>query len=463
MKFLKSEQRVRTGYFGAFGLLIIIYSFVFLSMLEMASRISGMDRGYNIIWNLNILSSYLNEADNTLENYTYENKSIYLKSIDKIENKADSIMLVLSMLKSNSIENRTDTLRRLVQNRFDFLYTVVEIVNVQDTVRTVQILSQKDTINLQLKSLISRMEASEKMIFSMGKSSLNNMSGFFIATNVIGFVLSLLLGIYAFNIYNKENYAKRIYRRQLEEGIEQLKATNQELDELRSIEKFAVSGRISRTIAHEIRNPLTNINLACEQINIAHDGDSEVLLEMIKRNSQRINDLITDLLNSTKFSDLNLQKVFIHSILDEALQLAGDRIDLNGIKIVKDYTVPREVEIDSEKMKMAFLNIIINAIEAMEPGKGILEIKIANLEKNCLVTIKDNGSGMDKDSLLRIFEPYFTSKNEGNGLGLTHTQNIILNHKGKINVKSTPGIGTTFFIEVNYDLVYQLSEQNGYA
>ncbi len=94
------------------------------------------------------------------------------------------------------------------------------------------------------------------------------MSGFFLATNVIGFVLSLILGYYAFNIYNKENYAKRIYRRQLEEGIEHLKATNRELDELRSIEKFAVSGRISRTIAHEIRNPLTNINLACEQINV---------------------------------------------------------------------------------------------------------------------------------------------------------------------------------------------------
>ena len=102
--------------------------------------------------------------------------------------------------------------------------------------------------------------------------------------------------------------------------------------------------------------------------------------------------------------------------------------------MIKDYAVPREVEIDPEKMKIAFLNIIINAIEAMEPGKGVLEIKIANLHQNCLITIKDNGSGMDKDSLLRIFEPYFTSKSEGNGLGLTHTQNIILNHKGKINV-----------------------------
>jgi signal transduction histidine kinase len=307
------------------------------------------------------------------------------------------------------------------------------------------------------------MEASEKLVFSKVKNSLTNMSGFFIAINVIGFVLSLISGMYAFTIYNKENYAKRIYRRQLEEGIEQLKATNRELDELRSIEKFAVSGRISRTIAHEIRNPLTNINLACEQIRISPDSDSQVLLDMIKRNSKRINDLITDLLNSTKFSELIPKKVFIHNILDEALQLAADRIDLNGIKINKDYAVPREVEVDPEKIKIAFLNIIINAIEAMQPGKGVLDIKITNQPENCLITIRDNGSGMDKDSLLRIFEPYFTSKNEGNGLGLTHTQNIILNHNGKINVSSTPGFGTTFTIEVNYNLVYSTFEQNGYT
>jgi len=464
MKFLRSEQRVRNGYFGAFALLILIYSFVFLSMLEMAKRFNGMNRGYNVIWNLKLLTSFLNESDVVLKYYTADNKQVYLDSITAIKHKADSVLLVLNMLKSNQKENRTDTLRKLVQHRFDFLLTVVHFNNSRDSVpRSIQFLANQDVNNRKIRSLINNMEASEKLVFSRGKNSLNNISGFFITTNLVGFLLSLILGIYAFSIYNKENYAKRIYRQQLEEGIEQLKATNRELDDLRSMEKFTVSGRISRTIAHEIRNPLTNINLACEQINVTKDGDSQVLLEMIKRNSNRINDLITDLLNSTKFSELKPRKVFVHTILDEALQLAGDRIDLNGIKIIRDYAVPREVEVDPEKMKIAFLNIVINAIEAMEPGKGILEIKIVNLAQHCLVIIKDNRNNIDRNSLLRIFEPYFTSKNEGNGLGLTHTQNIILNHKGKINVISTPGFGTTFTIEVNYNLVYQSYEQNGYT
>ncbi len=465
MKFLRSEQRVRNGYFGAFALLILIYSFVFLSMLQMAKRFIDMDRGYNVIWNLKLLTSYLNHTDITFKNYSVDSKQPYLDSISAIEHNADSVLLVLNMLKPNNNENRIDTLRRLIQQRFDFLHTVVNLPTPRDTAvpRPVTFLTNPDVNSHKIRSLISRIEASEKLVFSRGKNSLNNISGFFITTNVVGFLLSLFLGFYAFNTYNKENHAKRIYRMQLEGGIEQLKATNRELDELRSIEKFAVSGRISRTIAHEIRNPLTNINLACEQINVAEDEDSKVLLEMIKRNSKRINDLITDLLNSTKFSELNPQKVFVHDVLDQALQLASDRINLKGIQISKVYAVPREVEIDPEKMKIAFLNIIINAIEAMEQDKGILDIKVINQDKNCLITIKDNGCGMDKDSLQRIFEPYFTSKNEGNGLGLTHTQNIILNHNGKINVISTPGYGTTFLIEIKYNLEYHLHDQNGFT
>jgi signal transduction histidine kinase len=465
MKFLQSEQRVRNGYFSAFALLVLIYSFVFLSMLQMAKRFSDMDRGYNVIWNLKLLTSYLNLADITFKNYSADNKQPYLDSITAIEHKADSVLLVLNMLRQNNSENRIDTLRRLVQQRFDFLHTAFNLSTHKDSVvpRSVAFLSDPAVNSHKTRSLISHMEASEKLVFNRGKNSLTNISGFFITTNVVGFMLSLLLGFYAFRTYNKENYVKRIYRRQLEEGIEQLKATNRELDDLRSIEKFAVSGRISRTIAHEIRNPLTNINLACEQINLAQDEDSKVLLEMIKRNSKRINDLITDLLNSTKFSELNPQKVFVHDVLDQALLLASDRINLKGIKINKEYAAPREVEIDPDKMKIAFLNLIINAIEAMEPDNGILEIRIVNQAQNCLITIKDNGSGMDKNSLQRIFEPYFTSKNEGNGLGLTHTQNIILNHNGKISVTSSPGYGTTFLIELKYNLDYQLLDQNSFT
>jgi signal transduction histidine kinase len=86
----------------------------------------------------------------------------------------------------------------------------------------------------------------------------------------------------------------------------------------------------------------------------------------------------------------------------------------------------------------------------MEPGKGILTIRTKEENNKCMVEIADNGSGMDKESLSRLFEPYFTSKPKGNGLGLTNTQNIILNHKGTIQAESEKGKGTTFIIALNF-------------
>ena len=105
-----------------------------------------------------------------------------------------------------------------------------------------------------------------------------------------------------------------------------------------------------------------------------------------------------------------------------------------------------EVSVDTEKMKLALLNIIVNAIEAMEKNNGILQLKTQKQGNKCLIEIKDNGVGMDEDTLQKLFEPYFTAKPKGNGLGLTNTQNIILNHGGNIKVYSKPEIGSAFII-----------------
>jgi signal transduction histidine kinase len=224
---------------------------------------------------------------------------------------------------------------------------------------------------------------------------------------------------------------------------------------MRSIEKFAATGRIARTIAHEVRNPLTNINLAVEQLQFELNGQApesaELMLEMIGRNSARINLLITDLLNSTKFTDLVYKKISINQLLDETLELAADRIQLNAITVVKTYSDDIcDIAVDTERIKIAFLNIIVNAIEAMEPGKGILQLKTLSKEDKCVAVFKDNGPGIDEESLSRVFEPYFTSKPKGTGLGLTNTQNIILNHNGHIAFDSKKGMGTTFTIQLDF-------------
>jgi signal transduction histidine kinase len=100
-------------------------------------------------------------------------------------------------------------------------------------------------------------------------------------------------------------------------------------------------------------------------------------------------------------------------------------------------------------MVIALLNIIVNAMEAMTGENSTLMLETGEKNGQCIITIRDNGKGMDGETLAKVFDPYFTSKTNGNGLGMTNTQNIILNHKGKIEVVSEEGKGTAFIITLN--------------
>ena len=175
-----------------------------------------------------------------------------------------------------------------------------------------------------------------------------------------------------------------------------------------------------------------------------------MLLEMVGRNVTRINQLVSDLLNSTRFAQLEYASADINEVLDETLELAKDRIELSKIKVEKNYATDIcEIMVDKEKIKLAFLNIIVNAIEAMPQEEGVLQITTSKSGERCIVEIKDNGSGMDEDTLQKLFDPYFTGKAKGNGLGLTNTQNIILNHKGSITVTSQKANGSVFIVTLS--------------
>lgn len=218
-------------------------------------------------------------------------------------------------------------------------------------------------------------------------------------------------------------------------------------------EKLGMTGRMARSIAHEVRNPLTNINLSLDQLKseIPPESDGEIYLEIIERNSERINKLITEMLDSAKPSKLELIEIPIHDLIEKTLSLAKDRLHLKEMKLSLDYDqdIPA-IPVDVEKMRTALLNIIINSIEAMEPFKGHLDICTKRLGGECHITIKDNGSGMDKETLNRLFDPFYTGKTTGMGLGLTSTQNIIHLHQGSIDVESELGKGTSFTIKIPY-------------
>jgi signal transduction histidine kinase len=142
----------------------------------------------------------------------------------------------------------------------------------------------------------------------------------------------------------------------------------------------------------------------------------------------------------------------IHTLLEETLELAEDRIRLKSIKVERKYAVNlRPIRVDVEKMKIALLNLIINAVEAMEENTGVLSICTEKRNGRCVITIADNGYGIPEEFLPRLFEPFFTRKNQGTGLGLTSTQSIILSHKGSINVRSEVEKGTSFLVSLDLE------------
>jgi PAS domain S-box-containing protein len=214
-------------------------------------------------------------------------------------------------------------------------------------------------------------------------------------------------------------------------------------------EKLAAAGRLVQTLAHEVRNPLNNINLSLEQLHheVSQVEDAEIYMEIIQRNSKRISDIIKELLNSSRPAEMFLINKPLQVILDESIAASLDRITLQKVKLDIQYSKePAYIKADAEKLKLAFLNIIINAVEAMEEEKGMLSITIETEKDNHIVKIRDNGTGIAEENLSKLFEPYFTSKRNGLGLGLAATLNILQSHKGRIEVTSELKKGSQFTI-----------------
>lgn len=216
------------------------------------------------------------------------------------------------------------------------------------------------------------------------------------------------------------------------------------------IEKLAAAGRLVRTLAHEVRNPLNNISLSIEQLSPSlKDTDENMYTEIIARNTKRIGDLITELLQSSGPSEVRMEIVSLQDVMEDTLSEAIDRITLNRINVnIQHPKQPAFAKLDRSKIKMALLNIIVNAIEAMKEH-GELVIKIIPGKTKHSIIIRDNGCGISEENLAKLFEPYFTSKRNGMGLGLATTLNFIQAQGGTIEVSSVLGTGTQFVIALN--------------
>jgi signal transduction histidine kinase len=220
--------------------------------------------------------------------------------------------------------------------------------------------------------------------------------------------------------------------------------------ELMDSDKSKALAQLAAGLAHEIRNPLTAIKTFCEFLPKRYDDKAfrDNFSRIVNDETEKINSLIGRLLEFSKPSCLVIAPCDIHETLDYTINLLSAETLKSNIDIIKLYSKENHViQADSIKLKHVFFNLIKNSIEAFSEG-GVIRITTGNSKNKFNIEIKDNGCGIKEKDLGRIFEPFFSLKDRGTGLGLSVVQSIITEHNGTIMAESAPGIGTTFTISL---------------
>jgi len=231
-------------------------------------------------------------------------------------------------------------------------------------------------------------------------------------------------------------------------ACEDLTAIRQMEARMRQADRLATLGRMAANIAHEIRNPLAALTGAIEVLAgpPTSEGARERLSQIVMRESERLNQIIKGFLEYARPTPLALETVSVAHTLEEVLVLFERRAGADSLKIVRDFGATLPWRVDPQQFKQVLWNLCLNAVEAMPDGGELRIGATAALGSTLEVSVSDTGGGIAPEALPHIFEPFFSTKPEGTGLGLALVHRIVQEHGGEIDVRSTPGLGTTFTI-----------------
>jgi PAS domain S-box-containing protein len=229
-------------------------------------------------------------------------------------------------------------------------------------------------------------------------------------------------------------------------------------DQLRRSDRLAALGTLAAGLAHEIKNPLTSIMTFSRHVARRFDDERfrQRFQSVVPRELERINAIVDGLLRLARPARLTLAPVHLPPLLDQALELYAPQIEARRIRVQREWAVGvPPVPGDAEHLYQAVLNLVGNAIDAMEEGGGTLTVRLGWLHEDeefggardrLVVEVMDTGSGIKPDETPDVFNPFFTTKSGGTGLGLAIAHKIIEDHGGTLTFRSTPGQGTVFTV-----------------
>jgi signal transduction histidine kinase len=246
---------------------------------------------------------------------------------------------------------------------------------------------------------------------------------------------------------NNAHLYRKIERKntELQESYERLRAAQQELVQK---EKLALLGEMAATVAHEIRNPLTAVRGFAQRIARKTEEDSRTCTycNMILEEVDRLNKVIADVLDFARRLSPRLEATDLNALCRDTVKLLQQELVENEITLVPDFDLDLPpVALDSSQMKQVLVNLFQNARQAME-REGTLTLSTALRDGWAVLTIADTGEGILEENLQRIWEPFYTTRTHGTGLGLALVRRIVEDHGGRVDVRSEPGRGTTFEI-----------------
>ncbi|GAM11125.1 sensor protein ZraS [Geobacter sp. OR-1] len=242
--------------------------------------------------------------------------------------------------------------------------------------------------------------------------------------------------------------------RGLEESYQQLQQQSERIiaieEQLRRAEKLSTLGEMAAVLAHEIRNPLGSIRGTAEILKDDYKpGDPKhEFIEIQIRETERLNRVVEDFLRMARPQPSEMGRCSLVEELETVVTLvARDALDRGVTLRLEPFAGAAIVRANGEKLRQAFLNIVINALQAT-PSGGKVDIALRMAESAYEISVSDNGTGIDADSQAKIFEPFFTTKPNGTGLGLAITRKIVEGHGGTLAVESEVGKGTTVLVKL---------------
>ena len=218
-------------------------------------------------------------------------------------------------------------------------------------------------------------------------------------------------------------------------------------DEIEMSRRLSANGRITRGVAHEVKNPINAIVLHLQLLQgklRQVDPDTRRHMDIIGSEIHRLDRVVQILVDFTRPRDLHLEETDLRRLLEDSVQLAGPDAARHGVTISCELPVQAlMVKVDTDFIKQAILNVVLNGVQAMPDG-GKLAVTARRDEEMVITEIRDQGAGIAPDAQDKIFELYFTTKKEGTGIGLAQTYQILQWHYGSVDFESVEGQGTTF-------------------